>query len=107
MQEDFDLVVAGAGVMGLGCAWEEARRGSKVAVFDPAPGGAKASLAAAGILVTRDARIFMSPFREFYVRSIRMYPEWLEDLSKAAGTEVPLHRSGDFLVFDASEPAGR
>lgn len=89
--------------MGLACAWEEARNGRKVAVFDPAATGVQASRAAAGILVTRDARVFSSPFREFYVRSIRQYPEWLAAVSSAAGTEVPLHRSGDWLIFDLDD----
>lgn len=93
--------------MGLACAWEEARKGAKVAVIDPAGTAAQASGAAAGILVTRDAHVFASPFREFYVRSIRQYPEWLAALSAAGGGTVPLHRSGDHLIFDLDDPAAR
>ncbi len=93
--------------MGLACALEEARRGAKVGVFDPGLTEAQASGAAAGILVTRDAHAFASPFREFYVRSIRAYPEWLAGVSAAAGAQVPLHREGDYLVFDLDDRAGR
>lgn len=44
-----DVIVVGAGVIGLGIAWEAARSGRRVAVVDPAPGSG-ASYAAAGML---------------------------------------------------------
>ncbi|HKP94583.1 MAG TPA: FAD-dependent oxidoreductase [Fibrobacteria bacterium] len=103
----FDLAIAGGGVMGLACALEEARRGRKVGLFDPAGTEAQASHAAAGILVTRDAHVFSSPFREFYVRSIRQYPQWLAGLAADSGREVPLRRVGDWLVFDLDDLAAR
>lgn len=104
MTRSLDLAVAGAGIMGLACALEAARRGKRVGVFDPAGSGTKASFAAAGILVTRDAHVFASPFREFYVRSIRLYPEWLGAISSLTGSEIPLHRGGDSLIFDMDDP---
>jgi glycine oxidase len=104
MTRGFDLAVAGAGIMGLACALEAARKGKRVGVFDPGGGGTKASFAAAGILVTRDAHVFASPFREFYVRSIRQYPEWLEGIASVTGSRIPLHRSGDSLIFDMDDP---
>ncbi len=104
LNRTLDLAVAGAGVMGLACALEAARRGKSVGVFDPAGVGSKASFAAAGILVTRDAHVFASPFREFYVRSIRQYPEWLGALAAASGVPIPLHQEGDHLLFDLDDP---
>jgi glycine oxidase len=103
----YDLAIAGAGIMGLACAWESARRGLSVLVFDPEATGAQASWAAAGILVTRDARVIQSPFREFYIRSIRLYPEWLEALRNASGTAIPFNRGGDWMVFDLDDPRAR
>uniref|UniRef100_UPI0039F044D8 FAD-dependent oxidoreductase n=1 Tax=Sinomonas sp. G460-2 TaxID=3393464 RepID=UPI0039F044D8 len=44
-----DVAVIGAGVVGLGIAWEAARSGRSVAVVDPSP-GTGASFAAAGML---------------------------------------------------------
>lgn len=90
--------------MGLACAWGAARRGLSVLVFDPAGTRAQASWAAAGILVIRDARAFQSPFREFYVRSIRHYPEWLESLRAASGSDIAVVRGGDWMVFDLDDP---
>lgn len=105
MEKPFDITIAGAGIMGLACAFEAARRGRSVCVFDPGTTAAQASRAAAGILVARDAQAFFSPFREFYVRSIRSYPEWLEAVRAVSGIEVPFAKGGDWLVFDLEDPA--
>lgn len=102
-----DVAVIGAGIMGLGCAFEAARRGRRVAVVDPEPESHKASWAAAGILVTRDARVFHSPFREFYVRSIGLYPEWLQEIRRAGGDAPALVRGGDYQVFATDTVEGR
>ena len=104
MEKPYDLAIAGAGIMGLACAFEAARRGRSVCVFDPGTTAAQASHAAAGILVARDAQAFYSPFREFYVRSIRAYPEWLDSVRTASGSEVAYARGGDWLVFDLEDP---
>ena len=45
-----DVVVIGAGVIGLAIAWRLAQRGAAVAVFDKGEAGAGASHAAAGML---------------------------------------------------------
>lgn len=102
-----DLAVAGAGIMGLACALEESRRGKSAAVLAPPAQPGSASQAAAGILVTRDARVFHSAFREFYVRSIHLYPAWLERLAGAGDRSVPLHRHGDYLIFDLDQAEAR
>ncbi|MDQ4491063.1 glycine oxidase ThiO [Sinomonas sp. ASV486] len=47
--EHSDVIVVGAGVIGLGIAWEAARTGRRVLVVDPEPGSG-ASYAAAGML---------------------------------------------------------
>lgn len=94
-----DLVVLGAGVMGLSVALEEARRGKRVAVVDPSPFGTKASWAAAGILVTRAGLIGGSPFRNFHLRSVPMYPDWLAALEEDSGRAVPYERPGDYQIF--------
>ncbi len=104
--QTFDLVIAGAGIMGLSCALEEAKRGKYVVLIDSNPIGQKASHAAAGILVTRDAHTFASAFREFYVRSIQMYPEWLEELTRISGQSIPFQRVGDYQIFNLENAEG-
>ncbi len=103
---EFDLAIAGSGIMGLACALQAAKSGKKVMVFDPSEESAKASWAAAGILVTRDAHHFLSPFREFYVRSIQQYPTWLQEIQNHSGMKIPLYREGDYQIYDLSHPKG-
>lgn len=104
--ERVDSLVLGGGVMGLSIAYSESLRGRSVAVVDPSPAAHKASWAAAGILVTRGAKVFRSAFREFYVRSIESYPEWIRRIEADAGTSVRYLAGGDFACFDRGTPGG-
>jgi glycine oxidase len=99
---EYDLLVLGAGVMGLSVAFEEMQRGKRVAILDPKPFGAdpsRASWAAAGILVTRAGVLGGSAFRNFHLRSVPMYPDWLARIEAASGVQVPYDRAGDFQIF--------
>jgi glycine oxidase len=98
-RDPYDLVVLGAGVMGLSVAFEEAVRGKRVAVLDPNAFGQKASWAAAGILNTRAGLLGGSPFRSFHLRSVPMYPDWLARVEAASGIHVPYERAGDYQIF--------
>jgi glycine oxidase len=99
----YDLIVLGAGIMGLSTAFEAMRRGRRVAVIDPQPfGGApaqRASWAAAGILNTRAGLLGGSPFRSFHLRSVPLYPDWLQEIEAASGVKVPYERAGDYQIF--------
>jgi glycine oxidase len=100
--EPYDLLVLGAGIMGLSVAFEQQQQGKRVAVVDPhAPGAglARASWAAAGILVMRAGVLGGSPFRRFYLRSIPMFPDWLARIEAASGIRVPYERGGDYQIF--------
>ena len=105
--DPYDLVVLGAGIMGLSVAFEEQQRGKRVAVVDPKPFGAdasRASWAAAGILVTRAGVLGGSAFRNFHLRSVPMYPDWLARIEAASGMPVPYERAGDYQIF-VGDPA--
>lgn len=95
----YDLAVLGGGIMGLSVAFEEALRGKRVAVLDPNAFGTKASWAAAGILNMRAGVLGGSPFREFHLRSVPMYPEWLARVESESGLKVPYTRGGDYQIF--------
>jgi glycine oxidase len=99
---DYDLLVLGAGVMGLSVAFEEMQRGKRVAILDPKPFGAdpsRASWAAAGILVMRAGVLGGSAFRNFHLRSVPLYPDWLARVEAASGIKVPYDRAGDYQIF--------
>lgn len=111
LAEPCDLLVLGAGVMGLSIAFEQQQKGKRVVVVDPHASGAglaRASWAAAGILVMRAGVLGGSPFRRFYLRSIPMYPDWLARIEAASGTRIPYERGGDYQIFlgDPARDAG-
>src|SRR5246500_5254947 len=54
MNEDYDIVIVGAGIVGAACADEGARRGMRVAVVDREFVGAGATAAGMGHIVVMD-----------------------------------------------------
>lgn len=116
----FDLVVLGGGIMGLSTAYEAMRMGMRVAVLDPGPLSGKpaegapedererrASWAAAGILVRRAGVLGISAFRNFHLRAVPLYPDWLDQLRADSGIEVPWSCPGDYQVFVGDDPETR
>jgi glycine oxidase len=86
----YDVIVAGAGVVGLACAWRAARDGHRVCVLERGRIGSGASGVAAGML---------APVGE---------ASWGEEALLALGLES-LHRWDEFadeLAGDSAKPAG-
>ncbi len=104
---NYDLVVIGAGVIGLAAAFEESLRGRRVAVIDSGNFGLGASWAAAGILNTRAGLLGNSPFREFHLRSVAAYPDWIARIEAQAGMTIPYLRSGDYQIFPLNDTASK
>ncbi len=93
--------------MGLACAFEESLRGKSVAILDPNPPGHKASWAAAGILAARGGLMGSSALREFYLRSLYAYPEWLARIESESGASIPYERDGDYQIFSLEDAESR
>ncbi len=107
MEERFDLVVVGAGAIGLACAWRAAQRGLRICVLDRGEPGAGASCKAAGILAPDTDT---EPGRESFValahRSAELYPEFVRELEEETGHDVGYERCGTLLVaLDRDEVA--
>lgn len=96
-----DVVVAGAGVIGLSVAWRAAQRGLTVTVVDDAP-GTGASYAAAGMLApVAEAAYGEEPLVELSRSSLALYPSFVAELVEASGLPVDLRTAGTLLVgFD-------
>ena len=89
--------VGGAGVFGLSIALELARRGARVAVYDPNPGASASSIAAGMLAPALEAALDPLAHRRFaLLKEARdLWPSFAEGLG------VSLHRDG--ALFRASE----
>jgi glycine oxidase len=102
-----DLAVVGGGIIGLSVAREAARRGFAVQLLERDRVGSHASTAAAGILTRRGSSHSDRPGREFYLRSLLEYPEWVAAISRESAQEVPLEEGDDWCLFPHGPAANR
>ena len=84
-----DVVIAGAGLIGLACALECDRRGLRTVVLERGRAMQQASWAAAGMLAAHDPAnpSAMSPLAQ---HSIALYPAFLEHVRSLGRISVPL-----------------
>lgn len=101
-----DVLVAGAGLIGLGVAWRAALAGLAVTVVDDAP-GTGASRAAAGMLApVTEAAYGEERLLALARASLARYPSFVAELEAASGRTVGLRTAGTLLVgFDADDMA--
>jgi glycine oxidase len=85
----FDVVVVGAGIVGLACAWSVARRGGSVAVLDRASPAAGATRVAAGMLApVGELQYGEEQLLRMTSQGAAMYAEWVERLEAETGAEA-------------------
>ncbi len=84
-----DVIIAGAGIIGLSLALELQRRGLSVIVLERRRAMRAASWAAGGMLAARDPE---NPpaLLPLSLRSLALYPEYLQRIHAASGHPVPL-----------------
>ena len=87
-----DVVIAGAGIIGLSLALELQGRGARVTVLDRGPALAEASTAAAGMLAVTDPANppALRPLAEL---SLALYPAFLDRVGELSGQPVPFQTS--------------
>ncbi|WP_239405473.1 glycine oxidase ThiO [Frankia sp. Cj3] len=102
-----DVIVAGAGVIGLGVAWRAQLRGLSVTIVDPAPGSG-ASGAAAGMLApVSELHYGERPLLELNTASALRYPAFVDELERSSGCEIGYLRCGTLVAaWDAADMAG-
>jgi glycine oxidase len=94
-----EVLVVGAGVIGLACAWRAAQRGLSVRVIDREIPGAGASRVAAGMLApVGEASWGEEGLLQLNLESARAYPEFAAELGDASGRPVGYRRSGALHV---------
>jgi glycine oxidase len=101
-----DVVVIGAGVIGLGVAWRCAQRGLAVTVVDPAPGEG-ASWTAAGMLAPiTELHHGEAPLLMLALDSAARYPAFAAELTELTGIDPGYLRSGTVVAaWDAADLA--
>jgi glycine oxidase len=84
-----DVLITGAGIVGLSCALELSSQGMRVTLLEKGAAGQQASWAAAGMLAARDPENppALQPLSEF---SIALYPDFLTRIESLSGVPVPL-----------------
>jgi len=99
-----DVIITGAGIIGVSLGLELRQRGAKVLVLDRGEPGQEASSAAAGMLAPGDPetpRALQPLARE----SARMFPEYVGMLEGLSGMQVDFRRHGTIALLDPSSAA--
>ena len=93
-----DIVIAGAGIIGLSTALELQHRGASVAILDTAAAASGASSAAAGMLAAEDPHN-PAELREFSLFSLSLYDGFLERVASLSGLHVPYQTTSPPLAL--------
>src|ERR1700682_365947 len=92
--KNFDVVIAGGGVIGGAIALEVARAGLRVGVFDRQQPGKEASWASAGILSPAPENPAMIPLVSLGQASLQLYPEFVATVEEIADQRVGFREKG-------------
>jgi glycine oxidase len=88
------VVIVGGGIMGCSCAWELARHGHSVVLFERSVPGAEASSAAAGILGASVEHQAEGPLVRLARESRRLYPGFVRELVRRTGIDPEYRECG-------------
>lgn len=89
----WDVVITGAGIIGVSLALELRERGAKVLVLDRGEPGGEASSAAAGMLAPDDPET-PPALRPLALESARMFPAYVHKLEKLSKIATDFRRHG-------------
>ena len=96
------VLIVGGGIIGCAAAYELARAGCRVTVFERATPGAEASSAAAGLLAPIDESTETS-FARLALASWRLYPDVVRDLQERTGIDVEYVTRGTIYPTSAAQ----
>jgi len=93
------VIVLGGGVIGLSCAFSCRMRGYQVTLLEIGRCGGQASGAAAGMLApfSENAESADDFFR-LCLASLRLYPQWAEDVKRESGADFEYTESGSLYA---------
>jgi glycine oxidase len=88
------MIVAGAGIIGLSCAWRLSQQGVHATVFDSQNAGGEASWAGAGMLAPGGELENPSPLARMAIDSLALYPDFIAELQDISGISIDYQRCG-------------
>lgn len=92
--KNYDVVVAGGGLIGGSAAFELARAGMKVGVFDARQPGREASWASGGMISPAPEHPGMIPYVPLSLASVADYPAFIQSVEELTGTSVNYRKKG-------------
>ena len=98
----WDVIIAGAGIIGVSLALELRERGATVLVLDRGEPGRGASTAAAGMLAPSDPGT-PAALRPLAFESARMFPEYVRRLESLSGLDTDFRRQGTIVLGESPE----
>ncbi|WP_402461662.1 glycine oxidase ThiO [Isoptericola aurantiacus] len=101
-----DLVVVGAGIIGLAVAWRALEAGLTVTVLDPDPGDGSTHAAAGMLAPATEAEFTEHAALRLHLAGAERWLTFAADLEAATGTGVGLRESGTLtLAYDETDAA--
>jgi glycine oxidase len=102
---NYDVIIAGGGVIGASIAWRLARNQVRVLLLDAAAKiGSEASSAAAGMLTPGGEFDQPSPLLDFAIASLAQYGDFVDAIQADSGLPIDFRRSGAVqIALDEAE----
>ena len=99
-----EIVIIGAGVVGLATAWRTAAGGAAVTLVDPDPGGGASSVAAGMLTPVSEVTYGEEPLLRLGLASRDRYGAFVAELEEATGLETGYRTDGILQVaFDSDD----
>ena len=96
--KSWDVIIAGAGIIGVSLALELRERGATVLLLDRGEPGSEASSAAAGMLSAADPET-PEALRPLAKASARMFTAFVQKIQAAGGMQVGFRRTGTIALL--------
>ena len=93
-----DVVVIGAGLIGLATAWRLASDGVQVAVCDPTPGAQTSNVAAGMLAPVTEVEFGEDDLLALNLASVNAWPAFAAELEELTGQPAGLHQTGTLSV---------
>jgi len=101
-QSTSELLVLGAGVIGMSCAWRAAQLGRRVTVLDPAPASGASWVAGGMLAPVTEAWPGEEELLALGVEAVARWPAFAAELTEAAGRPAGLRTDGTIVVATGS-----